>query len=194
MLIAALSLFGLGFVAFIGAGIYNGTLPDVEEVNGAKRYSFPALAANMTAFFMTCIVVGFLLIAFATNDEGTSDGALNWIMPIGAVGLLAYYLLVERKQQAASFLVVDSNGLHWRQGKDEFLLTYADMASAYLPQMASFKRYFKQGRYAYALTIKDKSGKTYEISPSSIGSARGTRFIVKELRRRLEAAGVPYTT
>lgn len=194
MLIVALSFLGIGLLAMIGAGIYASALPDVAEEGGLKRYSFPPVALKMTTLFMVCLALGLCLIPFVDQDASESDDSLKWILPFVGVGFCAYYLLVERKQQAANFLSVDAIGLHWREGKREQRLDYADMASAYLPQMTSFKRYFKQGRSVYALTITDESGKVYEINPAKIGSARGTRYIVTELRRRLEAAGVPYTT
>jgi hypothetical protein len=163
---------------------------DVVEVNGEKVYGdMPAYRWCFVAVFGTAMISGIAFVAFyfSSKEFGNSKFPLLVLQMI-VLGLHIYSYGFKGRSNKVAFKT-DVVEIHLYGSSTA--IKYYDLRDVYIPRFWSWKRIINQPE---GPQFKDQDGNAYEISTARIGLGLKARFIQAEFRRRLEAAGVPYTT
>lgn len=162
---------------------------DVQpEPDGSKVYRnrgpIPVLNGIIGGIALVTIVILLIQEGFDSIEM-----VLLGVLGVGVFGRAVYLAFFTPTRT----LRLGSEAISWRDEGGETSLPYRELASATVPKAYAQSSAAKRAAGGTLIRLTTPSGTEHRLDPDAFADGTAGRHIVAELRRRLEAAGVPYT-
>ncbi len=163
---------------------------DVQpEADGSKVYrnrgGIPVLNGIIGGIALVAITV------FALQEGlGSVENVILTLVGVAVFGQAVYVAFFTPPRS----LRLSSEAISWRDEGGETVLAYHEITKAIVPKAYAHSSAAKREAGGTLIRLTTQTGAEHRLNPDAFADGAAGRHIVAELRRRLEAAGVPYTT